>query len=256
MTESNRVYVALNYIWSWTHYIVSVVVVETEKKVSSSNVENGEISEDIKRLLNIEENRGKNDRYLKELDLLLRCIERMSGNSFRIKRWLSAALILFLGIIGREGVINAVTCGSIVTIIVLLWVMDAYYMSLERIYRNRYRKIRANGDDLSIYENIIDNNLFELNPKYIDEDGTIGHGERFGSYIDRYLLFSIFSTTNVALYSSSIAIIVIVTVNVLMPENLIYMLIGSAAFILTLLLVSHLLHSVRYDEKKQWWHKV
>ena len=236
-------------------YITSVVIVETKKKASLSNVEDEEISEDIKRLLCIEDNRGKNDRYLKELDLLLRCIERMSGNSFRIKRWLSAALILFLGIIGREGVINAVTCGSIVSIIVLLWLMDAYYMSLERIYRNRYRKIRANGDDLSVYENIMDNNLFELNPKYIDEDGTIGHGERFGSYIDRYLLFSIFSTTNVALYSSSIAIIVIVTVNVMMPENLIYMLIGAAAFILALLLLSYLLHRVRYDKKKQWWNK-
>ena len=222
-----------------------MISVETKDETRSNSID-GDVYLD-----SVEANKGKNERFLKDMDFLLRCIERMAGNSFRIKRWLSAALILFLGIVGREGVINEVTCGSIITIIVLLWVLDAYYMSLERIYRNRYRRVRSYGNDIAAYEDIIGNDLFELNPKNMNEDGTIGNGVSFRRYIEKYLLFSLFSITNVALYSSAISIIFVVTVNIMMPENLMHTILGSVVFVVVMLAVSIIFHRKRHDQRRQ-----
>ena len=126
-------------------------------------------------------------------------------------------MILFLGIAGREGIIDAVTCGLIISIILLLWAIDSYYLALERVYRSCYKFVRLNGDDLNKYVSMVENDIFELNPKYINEDGSIGNGDEFGDYISKYMLFGIFSRTNAALYSVAISIIV-VTVNVTVPD--------------------------------------
>ena len=66
----------------------------------------------------------------------------MADNSTKAKRWLSALLILFIGIIGREnGIVNASVFVVVIMMVLLFWAMDAYYLTLERMYRKRYEKL-------------------------------------------------------------------------------------------------------------------
>ena len=77
-----------------------------------------------------------NEELFKEIDLIQGCINRMANNSFLIKGW---ALSVFAGA-------TAFTQGENLSNLVLLvfttiipficfWVLDAYYLKIERKYR-------------------------------------------------------------------------------------------------------------------------
>lgn len=100
-----------------------------------------------------------NEELFKEIDLIQGCINRMANNSFLIKGW---ALSVFAGA-------TAFTKGENLSNIYLLvfttiipficfWVLDAYYLKIERKYRVMYedRIVKRNNNDKS--------DLYQLNP--------------------------------------------------------------------------------------------
>lgn len=100
-----------------------------------------------------------NEELFKEIDLIQGCINRMANNSFLIKGW---ALGVFAGV-------TAFTKGENLNNIVLLlcttvvpffcfWVLDAYFLQIERKYRAMYT------ERLTKRKNNDSDELFDLNP--------------------------------------------------------------------------------------------
>ena len=89
----------------------------------------------------------------KELDLIQGCIVRMSHNSFIIKGWdvlLFSGAFIFWESHPQKGEIFPVVAGSII----ILWVLDAYFLQQERNFRQLYAwviKARKNGKDDNLY---------------------------------------------------------------------------------------------------------
>lgn len=100
-----------------------------------------------------------NEEIFKEIDLIQSCINRMASNSFLIKGW---ALGIYAGVTALtkgENLSNVILmlCTTIIPFI-CFWVLDAYFLQMERKYRAMYE------DRLSRRKKYDDSELFELNP--------------------------------------------------------------------------------------------
>lgn len=100
-----------------------------------------------------------NEELFKEIDLIQGCINRMANNSFLIKGW---ALGVFAGVTAftkGENLNNIVLllCTTIVPFI-CFWVLDAYFLQIERKYRAMYT------ERLTKRKNNDSDELFDLNP--------------------------------------------------------------------------------------------
>lgn len=100
-----------------------------------------------------------NEELFKEIDLIQGCINRMANNSFLIKGW---ALGVFAGVTAftkGENLNNIVLllCTTVVPFI-CFWVLDAYFLQIERKYRAMYT------EKLTKRKNNDCDELFDLNP--------------------------------------------------------------------------------------------
>lgn len=100
-----------------------------------------------------------NEELFKEIDLIQGCINRMANNSFLIKGW---ALGVFAGVTAftkGENLNNIVLllCTTVVPFI-CFWVLDAYFLQIERKYRAMYT------EKLTKRKNNNSDELFDLNP--------------------------------------------------------------------------------------------
>ena len=100
-----------------------------------------------------------NEELFKEIDLIQGCINRMANNSFLIKGW---ALGVFAGVTAftkGENLNNIVLllCTTVVPFI-CFWVLDAYFLQIERKYRAMYT------EKLTTRKNNDSDELFDLNP--------------------------------------------------------------------------------------------
>ena len=139
----------------------------------------------------------QNDRYLKALDFIQRCVTRMADNSTKAKRWLSALLILFIGIVGREnGIVNASVFVVVIVMVLMFWGLDAYYLTLERLYRERY--------ELLTKDHAFSMDDFILNPRKFSNVDP----KRYASRFYRKMLESGLSRMNLIFYSGSMALMI------------------------------------------------
>lgn len=139
----------------------------------------------------------QNDRYLKALDFIQRCVTRMADNSTKAKRWLSALLILFIGIVGREnGIVNASVFVVVIVMVLMFWGLDAYYLTLERLYRERYEFL-TKDHDFSMDD-------FILNPRKFSNVDP----KRYACSFYRKMLESGLSRMNLIFYSGSMALMI------------------------------------------------
>lgn len=100
-----------------------------------------------------------NEELFKEIDLIQGCINRMANNSFLIKGW---ALGVFAGVTAftkGDNLNNIVLllCTTVVPFI-CFWVLDAYFLQIERKYRAMYT------ERLTKRKNNDSDELFDLNP--------------------------------------------------------------------------------------------
>nr|SPS05214.1 conserved membrane protein of unknown function [Candidatus Nitrotoga fabula] len=86
-----------------------------------------------------------NDKKLKHLELIQGVITRMGGNLFTLRGWM-ITLVVALSAAFLEFGRNELQI-ILVLVILIFWVHDAYFLSLERSYRCLYNKVRKLDED-------------------------------------------------------------------------------------------------------------
>lgn len=76
----------------------------------------------------------------KHLEFIQDLIERMSGNSFLLKRWGATIVTALIALGTKEKDINTLLISFIP--IRVFWILDGFYLYKERLYRSLYEKIR------------------------------------------------------------------------------------------------------------------
>ena len=80
----------------------------------------------------------------KHLEFIQNAITRMAGNSFRLKGWtvlLVSALFAFFARFGETGYVFIV-----ILPVLAFWVLDGFFLSQERLFRNLYDQVRAKDE--------------------------------------------------------------------------------------------------------------
>lgn len=88
----------------------------------------------------------------KYLDFLQGVITRMNGNSFLIKGWAITLITALFALAAKDARYDFVYIGAIA--VPIFWGLDAYYLSLEKRYRDVYEKFVANTDGSKIPYNM------------------------------------------------------------------------------------------------------
>jgi hypothetical protein len=83
----------------------------------------------------------KND----HLELIQGVIDRMAGNSFQLKGWAVAIVSALFALGEKEETRRLMTIAYIP--VVIFWVLDAYYLRIERLYRRLYDRVRVLDED-------------------------------------------------------------------------------------------------------------
>ncbi len=91
------------------------------------------------------------DKKLKHLEFIQNVITRMNSNSFLIKGWTITLVSALFALAAKDANVNYVLISYIV--IPVFWVLDGFYISRERQYRDLY-KVAAAKD-----ESVIDFNM-------------------------------------------------------------------------------------------------
>jgi hypothetical protein len=87
------------------------------------------------------------DKKLKYLEFVQDVITRMNSNSFLIKGWNVTVVSALFALASKESGFKFAIIAIGATLI--FWIMDAYYLSQEKMYRKLYDKVRIlpdNGD--------------------------------------------------------------------------------------------------------------
>ena len=86
--------------------------------------------------------------FLKELEFVQRCIERMATNSFEIKKWAIGSMTILLSLVkitaSSDCKVKAAGFIAIIVLLIIFWAMDAYYLRLERKFREKYNWLIEN----------------------------------------------------------------------------------------------------------------
>lgn len=95
-----------------------------------------------------------NEKKLKHLELIQGVISRMGGNLFFLRGWVITLIAGILVLLSQTGGAKLPII-FLTSVIVLFWVYDAYFLSLERMFRDLYDKVRLlNEDDIDFSMNI------------------------------------------------------------------------------------------------------
>jgi hypothetical protein len=90
----------------------------------------------------------------KEIDLIQSCITRMAQNSFMIKR-LGVILIAALVALTAAKISWSIISGVGVFILLNLWILDAFFLKMEKCYRYKYEWVieqRQKGNRAYLYD--------------------------------------------------------------------------------------------------------
>lgn len=81
------------------------------------------------------------DKKLKHLEFIQGAISRMAGNLFYLRGWV---ITLVAGVLALLSQINgdAIPFYLVILVMTISWIYDGYFLSLERMYRDMYNKVR------------------------------------------------------------------------------------------------------------------
>jgi hypothetical protein len=75
----------------------------------------------------------------KEIDLIQGCISRFSQNSFLLKGWYVSIIVVLAAISSTVAIGNALLAVICILASLLFWILDGYYLRLEKLYRELYK---------------------------------------------------------------------------------------------------------------------
>lgn len=114
------------------------------------------------------------DEYrLKHLEFIQGVINRQAQNSFTVKGWsltISAAIFTFLLSQDAPHQIHPVTYFITLLPTVAFWLLDAYYLHQERLFRNLYNQVRLDFTKADTEKPGV--SLFDMNAKSHDTKET------------------------------------------------------------------------------------
>jgi hypothetical protein len=91
----------------------------------------------------------------KEIDLIQGCINRLSQNSFLLKGWYVSIIVVLLAVSSQVAIGNALLVVICVLATLLFWILDGYYLRLEKLYRELYKWVireRQSGSTEYLYD--------------------------------------------------------------------------------------------------------
>ena len=86
-----------------------------------------------------------NTNKVKHLEMIENLIERMAKNCFQLKAWTMALVALSGGLAAKDSERKFIIIAFIP--IIVFWLLDTYYLRIERQYRMLYKTITAKDDD-------------------------------------------------------------------------------------------------------------
>ena len=87
----------------------------------------------------------------KHLELIQGVINRMAGNLFFLRGWTITLIAALIAIFIKE--LNSGYIYFLAVIVLVFWILDAFFLSQERLYRDLYnhvRKLKEEGIDFSM----------------------------------------------------------------------------------------------------------
>ena len=108
----------------------------------------------------------KQSSYAEYFKIIQNTIDRIARNSFLIKAW-TITLIGGIGIL-TFSIINTLIFSVLTVIISFFWILDSYYLRIERLYRTLYNETVENFNNPSLKNNI---KLFDMNIERFYESG-------------------------------------------------------------------------------------
>ena len=129
------------------------------------------------------------DVLIEELNNITKAIERMADNS----RYIKGVIALLATISFISGGSILIILSSIICIFVFSW-LDAYYLSLERGFRNLYNKVRVDRLNGLNFDNV-----FEMKPIIKDKPFNLIFTKSILPYYSAILILAVFRIVNNAL---------------------------------------------------------
>lgn len=80
------------------------------------------------------------DNRIKHLEMIEVIIERMGNNSFQLKGW-AVTLVTVIGTLSQQGADKRYFALAFLPLLAF-WLLDAYYLQLERKYKVLYRNVK------------------------------------------------------------------------------------------------------------------
>lgn len=113
-------------------------------------------------------NNERREILYKEIDLIQSCITRMAQNSFILKGWMISLIAVILALLPEKIDIRPL-CSVGTVIVFCFWVIDAFFLKTEKLYRMKYDWIihnRMSCDDYQFDLNPYNSNMWlDINPK-------------------------------------------------------------------------------------------
>lgn len=91
-----------------------------------------------------------NDNFIKTIDLLQSCITRMSQNSFMVKGWTITLTGIILALVPETFDVRLL-CIICFVLIICFWILDAFYLQKERLFRRKYELLIKNPESNDLY---------------------------------------------------------------------------------------------------------
>ncbi|HEX5456225.1 MAG TPA: hypothetical protein VFW77_02555 [Candidatus Saccharimonadales bacterium] len=82
----------------------------------------------------------------KHLELIQQVISRMGGNLFYLRGWSITLAAGLLALLSRQDNPDTSPLIILAIVLVLFWIYDGYFLSMERKYRDLYNKVRILPD--------------------------------------------------------------------------------------------------------------
>jgi len=121
---------------------------------------------------------------LKHLEFIQAVINRMAFNSFLLKGWSVTLVAALFALAAKDANKNYVLVAYIP--VVIFWVIDAYFLSQERLFRSLYDDVRKKKED-------------EIDFSMNTEDFRRGRNSWASSFLSKTLLLFYFSMVGIML---------------------------------------------------------
>lgn len=86
-----------------------------------------------------------NEKLIKHLEFIQNVINRMNSNSFLVKGWMITLVSALFALASSDTNLNYVLISYIA--IPVFWVIDGFFISTERQYRDLYNEVRKKQED-------------------------------------------------------------------------------------------------------------